>query len=1563
METSREEFPAALTRNAHKEAGNTHGGSSATPQMRTQSRIPQTSTSRRPRAGPPLTHETQAWSSPTGINNLPTPTVPTTATVSTQDPVPATKTRNVLRRKQSPASLERGSPREHFRKSSGRSDSSSSIPRSQNSLDSYSSQMDRSFTESPMEVQVAQKVELPRPVVQATGVYPELDRYRNIKVPTEGPGTDILFRLATHDLPPPTPLFSGGSSHSTFSASPSTHFSESPGPGPYSRDTTPTSMSSVSPGLVAPSRTALPKLRHASPADTRPPVSRRRAGSLTKDENLYGNDPQGLAAVREALTSSSSNSTVRDDRRDPKHKRSISSGPSSPPPRKSSQKLRKVSESDASPYKSGQPTTRPALMRSPSPAKSPVAHREVPQRVFTSPQSGKVPPARPSREGTPNMASQFGGPVPIIHSNLSSSSVPERRQSGQLALSALPRSTTPASGADRTAVSRPTLSREPTPAPRSDSSTGSHLAKPTRPTRTPSPGVSGFKSRFGLFGRRKTDGDVPQVEKKERVARKGPTAGTGHEGYGRLTIGKRRSTNMSNPPKGAHGANSSESLSSAQTDSFLLERMNPVVIAGGEIIQNKNTSSEWSRTESDHSLALRRPSNESRDFSSTSLSSRDEPRNTLWPSAFPRDSIQSRRPSEGSDSEPPAAKPTLAYRRSLQRLRSSPDQQPLRLPKPIVTNGLAPTALGSIETTLPTDDSFAESHTEVGQEKANHPAPKKLTKRPKSPRKWNLFSRSLNRSAPTLKKTEESAPVAATVKAVQSKPVAFYTMMDNSEQEDNPAERDMAAILREAEVLPPVQPTAEKQAHERKPSHEKKPSLGGELKPVHERKPSLGGELKPVHERKPSFGGELKPAHERKPSSGGEPKQLHERKPSLGSTQTHERKLSLGVERRGRFPVKSSAPQTSAPSAPRLRTPSASREPRAQPVATRPHPPAPAAEKATTVRPSRLPQVGRIPKVVNTRPDQTSPKSFSRPFHRISLQPPPLFAPVVDRDSVAMGPSPPEVTTPELSKDESTEATAESSSPKPRTISRDSCCSAMSEDEEQFLVFAPRKDSEFTVSSSSTNSGLLSYANQTAVLRGPTASLAEDEIWDEYNDLLGDVPPSATSSRGIPFHLEGYESRLAKKEAKPLVSPTINVPPPVSATTKETKQSRESVDTCKSGSNSSHLSADMTARINAAFRFQPEAAVAAPSTPFSVSEFVSGYGDRNSMESPKAARAVHRSSSSSGQSIKHPGVRASDSSCTSEETPLSQVNLRVGSMTVSKWLTFGHVLFSPAREDLVPEVGSLKRHSVLVIDGLGNDDWSFYAAETYPAATFFNLSPRAPIVEEPPRTANSFTMSPPNHHQIQYLSHKDKFPFGPDSFSAVVFRFPSAAPEAYYRNIISEARRVLKPGGYIELAILDVDLVNMGNRTRRAVRRLKERINMQHPDYHLSSTADLVLRLLARKGLIDVKTCRVGVPVASAITGRPAAEKGTGKKKKRDERSLAEMMNDETETGDENITKMVAKVGRWWYNRLYESAAGAPTSIWSDKALLAECEEWGTSLKLMVCHARMPETRSRVSSI
>lgn len=299
-------------------------------------------------------------------------------------------------------------------------------------------------------------------------------------------------------------------------------------------------------------------------------------------------------------------------------------------------------------------------------------------------------------------------------------------------------------------------------------------------------------------------------------------------------------------------------------------------------------------------------------------------------------------------------------------------------------------------------------------------------------------------------------------------------------------------------------------------------------------------------------------------------------------------------------------------------------------------------------------------------------------------------------------------------------------------------------------------------------------------------------------------------------------------------------------------------------------------------------------------------------------------------------------------------------MTVSKWLTFGHVLFSDIRHDLVPVKTSLKRHSILVIDGLGNDDWSFYAAETYPATSFFNLSPRAPLPAELKNSPTTFPLSPPNHHQVQYTSHLDKFPFAPQSFDAVVYRFPTAASEAHYRNILTEARRVLRPDGYIELSILDSDLNNMGNCGRRTIRHLKEQIQQKTPDTTFASTADLIVRLLGMAGFSSIKAAKVGVPVASSITrsGSHGSKSKRGSDiRKKDPPSLAEMMRDNSPLADENITKIVTRVGRWWYTRCYESAslAGSSKSIWDDKALLSECEQFGTSLKLMVCCARAPE--------
>ena len=252
-------------------------------------------------------------------------------------------------------------------------------------------------------------------------------------------------------------------------------------------------------------------------------------------------------------------------------------------------------------------------------------------------------------------------------------------------------------------------------------------------------------------------------------------------------------------------------------------------------------------------------------------------------------------------------------------------------------------------------------------------------------------------------------------------------------------------------------------------------------------------------------------------------------------------------------------------------------------------------------------------------------------------------------------------------------------------------------------------------------------------------------------------------------------------------------------------------------------------------------------------------------------------------------------------------------------------------------------------------------------ATFYNLSP------SPSRNSNShrsttfsFPQTPMNHRQVQYVSTLDKFPFPRETFIVVVLRFPPSCSDPVFRNLISESKRVLKPSGYLEMSILDLDMMNMGNRTRRAVRSLKVQISVATPTISLAPASDTVLRTLGKRGFADIKSCRVGVPVASAVSSDGALSPDQARKEM--EISLQDMMRDESSAADEGITKMVAKVGRWWFMRCYEMEVmphgDISRSIFTDEAVLGECERWRTSFKLLVCHAQKPDVaRRRTTSV
>jgi hypothetical protein len=159
----------------------------------------------------------------------------------------------------------------------------------------------------------------------------------------------------------------------------------------------------------------------------------------------------------------------------------------------------------------------------------------------------------------------------------------------------------------------------------------------------------------------------------------------------------------------------------------------------------------------------------------------------------------------------------------------------------------------------------------------------------------------------------------------------------------------------------------------------------------------------------------------------------------------------------------------------------------------------------------------------------------------------------------------------------------------------------------------------------------------------------------------------------------------------------------------------------------------------------------------------------------------------------------------------------------------------------------------------------------------------------------------------------------------------------------------------------------------------------------LRNISDEIMAGLGRKGFIECNRCVVGIPVAGNLpvpdetkvsatkrTGSNASSKSkkntttlSAAKGPKPEVSFSDLLNvsQPSESTDNGITDMVARVGRWWYSRCYESIvlpeAGEPgaessgnvleNSIWRDEALINECEKRGTSFKMLIGYAQKPE--------
>ncbi|EME48756.1 hypothetical protein DOTSEDRAFT_67707 [Dothistroma septosporum NZE10] len=1394
-----------------------------------------------------------------------------------------------------------------------------------------------------------------------------------------GAGQDYYDPDMMRDFTPPVPSLYAPS------ATPSTRYTESP----FSHAPTPSSVSSYSPGLVSTSDLGARPRQGSMPSLTRKPI----INQPVKGDGLR----PGLQPVRESSTSSS-NSTVRPANKLSKQRPGKQTDPlaaSGPTKAKDAKRpTRRGQQSNA--------TTKQLPVVPPE-----LAHLNVDAK---SPPQKPPQPVRPSRENTPNI-SGLPGASPVIQSDLPKLYTTYHKRTPSQETPVSPSSS---SFKSRFGFSSRSSSRNESPridsavsppaaarrfhhgaTPETQSADGAKLQRKDSPA--VAPGASpGKTSRFGIFHRKSKDAKL--AEKPKRQSLKGPAAGTGHEGYGRF--GARGRSGSSSSGAGARSPSTDSGSSSMAPpsrpppprrmmssgskedpllDDFLLQRLKPVILRGsGSTFSNTASSSEL------HEASLRPASSKSSSLDSY-------PRPQLLPLAMRQGSLSPpkkssfRRPSDSSEDDVAARYPTLAARRSLTRISSSRSKSPVVSPPINTTLDPQQASLHSYDaegTAWPPADSSLPSHDDPFHGKEGlwlRSPPGEPSLRPA--KKLNFLQRM---ATPRLRGIErEPQRSAVPDHAAHQSPyraVAHYAMapsvkpvgLDEVEriaQENETSAEDSMSEHRLSKVVPyegrhcSLLPSPPGRSHSEDSDFSMKHVLPGIL--VQRQDSTESPELlraQPAFKHQTAHVVDI-------PKS---PVQFHTDTMEGPTPQPSNTGVARGSSDVGRDSL--STPEMTGDSP---------RQPRLSPI-------------------------GRIPAVVSKRDRdrKLSDNSFSRPFAR--TQPRPSVKPPGSVYSqIREMASPIESSSQPISSSSTATSTERKGSvfTNPPSISTTRTSVDLHNFGSEFFNFLDRKNSEQSNLSYSTSSGNPSWMSALYV-QAPQ----QEDVWNEYDDFMDEHMPLKTpalktpttgSSLGAPFQ---YSSMLSDGNDGPSFTPALYYPPPCGRLPLPPGLA-ENVPTV------------LTIPQQISRFLQPS--VSPLTTPDTLARFIGGYGTRststlytqdasipnvpstqqfprsNLRDSMTSSRHSRSSYHSRTISLPEESTRHSESSLTPGLRPISNTqlravvempgdrrgassSLRIGALMTSKYLSFGKVLFSPAHN----EIRFADDPKVLVVDGLSSD-WSHYIALSYPAAKVYNMTPSMP--GSPSFSWPDEDQAPPlNHHQIPLVNIGTPFPFPKGFFKAVVFRFPTATTEQAYAACISECKRVLQPGGYLESAVLDLDLVNMGTKARGALRGLKTRMQQRDPQVCLRNLSDILVRLMGRRGFDAVQRCVVGLPAAGRIprsqdissvesdsSGKPVSHREAQSGKSQDftfSDLLEDGRNNQFGSGrnsDETITKMVAKVGRFWYSSCYEkSLLPADQSIWSDPTLLRECERQGTSLRLLICHAQKPlQTRRRTVSV
>jgi hypothetical protein len=1325
----------------------------------------------------------------------------------------------------------------------------------------------------------------------------------------------------------------------TISSPSSTQYSGSTGFW-SSRNTTPTSVSSCSPGIVQPLRT-----KAASRARVPVPDLLPRSGNISTDIQELPILQEGSGAlVQRNASSRSAKQQELTQEHGKKQKRGslLRQAPKHLPPRKSSLRSEPPGPAKDTAAKRANEAERRYSTAQVSGSHPPTSVRAQNTKTAGEGSFSGVPPRRPSRKGTADLDLDLS---PVVQSNLSSQSLRgyrrrESRDYGPV------ESTSQENNARRHQDSTPpdpSARREGLPELRSPDVTRASISglnrHPVAPTNwqpttlkpvdksksaeglqeTGRSGLGKFSSRLGIFGRRTKISRDETSDGERKDLRKGPAAGTGHEGYGKygrrgrkysfgsVSTSRDRSTStkasVSRPSLGSKGSLSSGGGS--DMDDFVAQRLEPVVIPGGGrdgIRPGSDASTVWpsfDRTPLDSTSTL----DLSRHITNDTLGSNLSDSRSMSATSVATDAPSS----------------IITHLKSMIPSRPGPSRAPASFDR------------RSSDGYSTSQSSFLQNEVSAGPNRENpgRSAIRDLRKASKKGRmfKWNPFHRrpsatqmidEVERQQP-----EPSRMSVAVAPVTREKTMPYYALVD-SENENDASTNTLEDLL--------------DQVYDSASSRNEAPL---EPQGLGLRQRCGQSVLLP-----------LMPA-------------LQDEDPNVPRSDSP--KLFL---RREHVPNQSYDDDTSALNHTKL---------------------------------NRLPRIGRIPRVISRRDRQHKPPatSFSRPFQRDTLQQ------MSQKGGTAVSVATTAAERPILG----IQTDVLPSRPFIDTGSGQPASAPAGRQEvqplgdyepyPQYLVFHSSGGSG--ISSTRSTERALSVADIPS-LPAPMHHTGEDEVWNEYDDLIDHVMSPSESSPDDPFARAALEHlsqarpdsnlhpatfRKVENKAFPPQPPSLLLPPILPA-----------------------------ARLDTDYRLRRSRIVSAlqshsplsPSSPFSIGDYARDYDDRKrSLTDPRqsyrseyadysslspAAEMHYQAFPTASETSHHQSSALLDIAERDHQGPAGQSDLRFAALMTSRWLSFGRVLFSPAHE----VVEANPEQHVLVIDGLGNDDWSFYLAVTYPRAVVHDLKETDIAHEIRPEPAKQAWRAPANYRRVEIPNLAERFPFPQSYFAAVVLRFPAAMSDTILTMAFAECKRVLVPGGHVEVSLLDLDIVNMGTVTRHAVRELKMRMTAADPEVSLKPIGDNIQKILGLRGFENLNRCVVGVPV----TGKVATSSGSrssrssrdsyyqkgkekdlgatasipqqrmsissgGDRQRGGNFSLSELVADHSATSDEKITKMVGKVGRWWYTRTYEWAVlpggDLQKSIWHDKKVLHECRVRGSGFKLLIAYAQKPiEMRRRTMS-